>query len=250
MTDAANAQLPVLYSKPIPVDRVAHAGKFYAAPANLRFARAASFVPLGMAEMAFAARHYPIVFPANAQGGPLAVLGLENAHNLFVTAEGFWADDHYIPAYIRRYPFIFTQAPDGQFVLCLEAGANAIADSGDKPFFEADGKAGKVIDDALRFSGDFHAQHDFAVAFVKALAEQNLLMDNNAKAQLPGGKDLTLQGFRTVDPAKFDALPDAVYLDWRKKGWIAAVHCHLISLGHWQTLANRAAREIAAKKSA
>jgi hypothetical protein len=239
---AADRQMPVLYTKPVALDRAAHAKKHYVPPKDMGFARAATHVPLGMAELAFAARHYPIVFPSAAPAGPLAILGLEPGKNLFVDAEGRWAEDHYIPAYVRRFPFVFTTAPDGKFVLCVESTANAIADTGDAPLFQEDGKPGKIVEDALRFSGDFHAQVTLGHAFGDGLAAHGLLFDNRAQAQLPGGRDVTLQGFRTLDHEKFDKIDDALYLDWRKKGWVAAVHCHLLSLGHWQTLANRAAR--------
>jgi hypothetical protein len=242
MNESADRQMPVLYSKPVAIDRTAHAKKHFAPPKNMGFARGATHVPLGMAEIAFAARHYPIVFPANAPAGPLAILGLEAGKNLFVDAQGNWAEDHYVPAYIRRFPFVFTTAPDGQFVLCVEETANVLADQGDAPLFDAEGKPGKIVQDALRFAGDFHAQVTLGHTFGDALNAQGLLFDNRAQAKLPGGRDVTLQGFRTVDPEKFDKLGDAVYLDWRNKGWVAAVHCHLLSLGHWQTLANRAAR--------
>jgi hypothetical protein len=243
MTEPADRQMPILYTKPVALDRTAHAKKHFVSPKDTGFARGATHVPLGMAELAFAARHYPIVFPANAPAGPLAILGLEPGKNLFVDAEGRWAEDHYVPAYVRRFPFLFTTAPDGQFVLCIEATANALADDGNAPLFQDDGKPGKIVEDALRFAGDFHAQVTLGHSFGDALNAQGLLFDNRAQAQLPGGRNVTLQGFRTLDPEKFDKIDDAVYLDWRKKGWVAAVHCHLLSLGHWQTLANRAARQ-------
>ncbi|MCA3266549.1 MAG: SapC family protein [Azospirillum sp.] len=239
---ADRPQMPVLYTKPIAIDRQAHAGKHFVPPKDLRFARGATHVPLGMAELAFAARHYPIVFPTAAPAGPLAILGLEPGKNLFVDAAGRWAEDHYIPAYIRRFPFVFTTATDGQFILCVEETAAALADSGDAPLFQPDGTPGKIVEEALRFSGDFHAQVTLGQAFGDALNAQNLLFENRAQAKLPGGRDFTLQGFRTLDAAKFDQLADDVYLDWRKKGFVAAVHCHLLSLGNWQVLANRAAR--------
>jgi hypothetical protein len=242
MTEPADRQMPVLYTKPVALDRAAHAKKHFVPPKDHRFASGATHVPLGMVELAFAARHYPIVFPASAPAGALAILGLEAGKNLFFDAQGNWAEDLYIPAYIRRFPFVFTTAPEGQFVLCVEETANVLADQGDAPLFDAEGKPGKIVQDALRFAGDFHAQVTLGHAFGDALNAQGLLFDNKAQVQLPGGRDVTLQGFRTLDPEKFDKLGDAVYLDWRNKGWVAAVHCHLLSLGHWQTLANRAAR--------
>ena len=34
------------------------------------------------------------------------LLGLEDRSNLFVTADGMWQADTYVPAFARRYPFV------------------------------------------------------------------------------------------------------------------------------------------------
>jgi len=39
-----------------------------------------------------------------------------------------------------------------------------------------------------------------------------------------------------VDPKKFDALPDSVILQWRKKGWLGLVYAQLLSSHKWQNL--------------
>ena len=54
---------------------------------------------------------------------------------------------------------------------------------------------------------------------------------------------MTLHGFQIVDEAKFNALPNEVFLEWRRRGWLALVYCHLLSMAHWRGLA-----ELAAKK--
>jgi hypothetical protein len=41
---------------------------------------------------------------------------------------------------------------------------------------------------------------------------------------------LTLCDFQIVDEAKFNALPDDVFLDWRRRGWLPLVYAHLMSM--------------------
>ena len=43
---------------------------------------------------------------------PVAILGLRGAANQFVNSEGAWREGKYIPAYVRRYPFILMESPD------------------------------------------------------------------------------------------------------------------------------------------
>jgi SapC len=54
---------------------------------------------------------------------------------------------------------------------------------------------------------------------------------------------MTLHGFQVIDGAKFNALPDDVFLEWRRRGWLPLVYCHFLSMDRWRDLAEWAARE-------
>jgi hypothetical protein len=58
---------------------------------------------------------------------------------------------------------------------------------------------------------------------------------------LNSGKQMTLRDFNVVDEAKFNALPDDVFLDWRRRGWPHLVVCHLLSMANWSNLVEFAA---------
>jgi hypothetical protein len=58
---------------------------------------------------------------------------------------------------------------------------------------------------------------------------------------LKDGHALGLSGFRVIDEGKFNALPDETILDWRRKGWLPLIYCHLISTSNWANLVDRAA---------
>jgi hypothetical protein len=53
---------------------------------------------------------------------------------------------------------------------------------------------------------------------------------------------MTLRGFDVVDEAKFNALPDELFLDWRRRGWVHLIYCHLMSMGNWARLVDLAAK--------
>ena len=44
---------------------------------------------------------------------------------------------------------------------------------------------------------------------------------------------------RVIDEAKFNALDDATVLEWRRKGWLPLIYCHLISASNWANLVDR-----------
>ncbi len=246
MAESTPSQTPVFYTTPVPLDRVRHGAKRFVRPQDYAFARGVNSVPLAAIEFNAASKHYPVVFTAGDPIGAVAVLGFEGSRNVFVDEQMRWAEDMYVPAYVRRYPFVFTRTPDNEFMLCVEESGGHIADSGGEPFF-VDGKPSKVVEEALRFSSDYQVQIDQTQAFTKACAAAGLFVDNRASIQTPDGRSITLQGFRTIDAKRFETLPEATVLDWWRRGWLMLVFAHLNSLGNWQVLANRGTRAARAK---
>ncbi|MCG2840697.1 SapC family protein [Sandaracinobacter sp. RS1-74] len=233
----ARPQLPLFYRSPEPLSSARH-GDWRLKQGDLAFAAETAFVPIVVGELAAAARNYPIVFAAdNSQ--PIAVLGLE-ARNLFVT-EGRWAEDGYLPAYVRRYPFAFiaTTNPDG-FALAIDTASDRVAQGGTEgePLF-ADGQPTELTKQALGFCDAFQGEATATRAFAEALASNELLVDRRADATLPDGRRLGLDGFRVVDAEKFAQLPDELVVEWHRKGWLALVHFHLLSLERFSALLNR-----------
>lgn len=233
---AAPAALPLFYKRPELLSPDRHGGKSLARSINFRFARATNSVPLNAVEFVLAQRHYPIVFtPANPPL-PVAILGLRDEQNLFVNAEGGWKPGHYIPAYIRRYPFVFTTNTGEQsFALCVDAASEFIVEGADNPLF-ADGKPTQTTNNALNFCAAFQAEFNKTRDFCAALEEQKLLDVKTADVNLPGGQKLVFGNFRVVSEARFQALPEAVVLDWHKRGWVGLVYAHLLSFGSWAHL--------------
>lgn len=235
-TAAASAN-PQFYVKPVAVNRERHAGKSLF-DAGYGFAAKANAVALNAVELAHAARSYPIVFATSAPAFPIAVLGLREQQNLFLNAAGAWREGTYIPAYLRRYPFIFAQSPGSdQLTLCVDETAPHLVDGKDRPLFE-DGKPTAHTDNALKFCMAFETEREKTVPFAKALDQSGILVENRADVNLAGGEKLQIGGYRIIDQAKFDALPDATILEWRRQGWLAPIYAHFMSMGCWQPLLN------------
>ena len=130
--------------------------------------------------------------------------------NLFVNATGDWTSNTYIPAYVRRYPFIFLATSDEkQFALCVDGASHLIVDGADNPFF-ANGEATEITKNALNFCGSFQAEYDKTKAFCSALAEHKIFETKAADMSLASGQKIVFGSFRVVDEAKLNALPNAV----------------------------------------
>lgn len=228
--------MPLLYTSPRPLDKATDQKLCLKSDAGFGFAAEAMAIPLAITELPQAARTYPVVFAADGDPVPLAVTGLEAGRNLFIDEHGQWRTACYVPAYIRRFPFIFQRSPDGQqMVLCVEDGAPCLTTGEGEPLFEGE-SLGSTGQRALDFVTAFQREFDGGFEFAKALTDSDILIPQEATIRLNDGQEMRLDGFRVVEEARFNALSDEVFLDWRKRGWIGLVYCHLLSLNNLASL--------------
>lgn len=238
----AATRFPLFYNAPRPVEATRHAGWAIAEDADLGFAASANAVPLNVVEFAVAARHYPIVFSNAAPHLPVAVCGLQTGANAFVDADNRWAPGCYVPAYIRRYPFILMENAEAkQFILCVDEEADMVAKEGERTLFDDEGKPTEFTNRAMEFCRAYHGQYETTRRFVEELAERDLLADNSSEIRLSDDRSVKMEGYKVIDREKFDALPDDVFLDWRRKNWLPVVYSHMVSLTNWPSVLQRAA---------
>lgn len=231
--------MPVFYQRPELLSSERHSGKSLATKLDHRFAEGANSVPLNGVELELAQRHYPIVFSEEAAPFPMAILGLRTAQNLFIVGAGTWQERIYVPAYVRRYPFIFmTGADQSQFALCIDAASPFIVDGDANPFFRG-GQPTELTKNALAFCASFQAENEKTRVFAAALAEHNLLESRTADIDLGQGQKLVFGPFRVVDANKLGALPNAVIADWLRLGWLGWIFAHLMSAANWTVLASQ-----------
>jgi len=231
-----NQELPMLYKSIKPLDAENDGNLYVSPPKDFNFAKNTNAIPLLTDEFALAASHYPIVFAAGDNPVPAVVVGIDNDSNLFVGKDGSWIMGSYLPAYIRRYPFLLMDDPDKkQYVLCFDDTSDIISSSGEHALFEGE-KPTQFTQNIMNFCASLRQQGEATDEFVNALKEYNLLMPNNAELEMPDGSKLKLDGFQVIDPKKFDILPDNVFLKWRRKGWIGLIFAHLLSSHRWQNM--------------
>lgn len=236
-TDAKAAPLPLFYSKPIPLDAKKHVDLALVQDFGLGFTKNVNAVPVNLIELPQICHFYPIAFSPDESATPVAICGLRDNENLFLRKDNTWEADTYIPAYIRRYPFIFSEMPDSdQLSLCIDMNDTVTEEGGEQKFFTTDGKPTQLAQNALEFCKSYHAAAQQTVQFGQALAKSGLLVERQAEINIGGGKKINFSGFRIIDEEKLAALDDATYLEWRKKGWIPFLYAHLFSGSQWQRL--------------
>lgn len=242
-----DTRLPPLYRRPRVLHAPRHGNRSLAPPGHYGFAAQINAVPVVAEEMAVAGRHFPIVFSEGAEPHPVAVLGLRGQHNPFVDARGRWREGVYVPAYIRRYPFIFHENAAGtELTLCIDEAAEQLLEGRGNPLFDTAGEPTPLTRHALAFCRDYQAQHAVALAFTQALVDEQLLVDHRADVSLHDGQRLSLSSFKVIDETRFAKLPDATFLQWRQRGWLPLAYSHFASVSAWSAvLEQEATRDVA-----
>jgi len=206
------------------------------------FAAGINSVPVLSAEFAQIGAEAPIVFAGEDAGTmPAAILGLKADENLFVGADGAWTG-RYVPAFLRRYPFVFAEQGDAAetLTLCIDTAYRGVNTEGrGERLFDADGNRTRYLGEMLQFVSDYQAQHAQTRAFTARLLELELLEPAAANATLPDGSRLALGGFRRVSTERLAALPDATALDLFRSDALGLIHLHLASLNQMQALLAR-----------
>jgi len=231
------SNMPLFYKKPTPLDAKTHAKMALKKNFGLGFTKGVNAVPVNLIELPQICHYYPIAFAPDATGTPVAIMGLRDNENLFLDAKGEWEADTYIPAYIRRYPFIFSEMPNNdQLSLCVDFDDDLIENDGEQKFFTEDGKPSPLSQNALEFCKSYHAAAQHTIEFGKAMAAAGILVDRQAEIAIGAGKKINFSGFRIIDEAKLAEVDDKTFGQWRKKGYLPFIYAHLFSGAQWQRL--------------
>ena len=247
MTDTVNTHQAELtgealfYVSPEPLSKEAHAGlglKNLEAP--YAFTARTHLVPLTVTEFGPAALCYPIIF-IGPEKTPVAVMGVNADENLFVDEKGAYAPDAYLPAYIRRYPFVLANDAAAQrMVVCIDSKAPMIGENPDAPFFE-NGEPSAYTKGAIDFCNNFEQEAQRTLSFVNLLKELDLFEDKTATYSPPGpdgqpSAPQTIAQYQGVSEAKLNALSAEKMKDLASNGALSQIYAHLISLFGWDRL--------------
>jgi hypothetical protein len=232
----------LFYDKVVPVSPTQH-GNLCIERVDFGFAAKVNSVPLMAVEIPLAAREYTIVFAGTEQAvTPVVVLGFADAQNLYLDENKAWKAD-YIPAFVRRYPFVFAQNEDAsQFTLCVDedwAGCNR--EGRGQRLFDDQGGQTEYLQNMLKFLSDYQNQFLRTQAFCKKLQDLNLLEPMQAQITLPGGEKRALGGFLGASRARVKTLGADKLAELAKSDELELAYLQMASLNNLGSVVNRAA---------
>ncbi len=233
---APTRSLPLFFHRVEILDSTKHKGLKLNRGSGFRFAANSNSVPLCLEEVVLASDHFPIVF---SQVGlmPVAVVGCRDGENVFVDASGRWRSGTYIPAYLRAWPFIAVTAddnPDKVFIAIEPDSAHLQLKDG-LPLFD-NGSPSRLLSDIISLSSFYRNNVKDTQRFAQALDDAGVLQEQGATVKFRNGDATRLRGFKVIDPAKLDELPDSTIAEWRKLRWLAPLYAVLRSAARWSQL--------------
>ncbi len=232
----------LLYTKPEPLSKEQHGALgVIQSDSPFAFAAGAHVAPLTVTEFALAALSFPVIFVGDARQ-PVAVLGLNAGENLFTNDNGLWDFDAYVPAYVRRYPFVLAEDKAAErMIVCIDRAAPMISDKPDAPFFE-NGEPTDLTKNAIEFCNNFETERRRTESFVELLKSLDLFevkeatftpRDSNGAES---GETQKIADYFAVSEEKLNKIPTDKLVELRDNGALQQIYAHLNSLLGWERL--------------
>lgn len=237
--------LPVLYNELIPISRHDHKNWRFRLQDKLPFMSEIHAIPLAVEEFGMAQRNFPIVFSSGPNPVPLALMGLNDGVNVFFDEEGNCRESHiYLPAYIRRYPFMLAKIdPKSEDMsLCVDPSRGMVGEFEDgEPLFEGD-EPSEFTKNILGFCEQFAISAQRTNDFVAELMEHKLLIDGEVAIQPnDASTPYVYRSFQIVSEERLKELRGDVLRKMVKSGLLPLVYAHLMSLSLVQDIFQRQA---------
>jgi len=213
------------------------------------FVQRGNAVPISHTEFQPVARHYPIVFTSSDEGktyAAVAVLGFSSGENLFYVS-GAWAGGVYIPAYARRYPFCMARVNVNQVeqknrLICVEK--SSLDEERGEAMFDAGGQPTEKWKGVERLLSEYEADLERGREMCAVLADYGLLEPFSMQAKLKqekGGGSMQITGMHRVAEKNLENLNAAQLKNLTRKGYLARIYIHLLSLENFGRLLDRKA---------
>lgn len=234
-TQAPTQPLPLLYSTLEPLSSSRHGDMHIRTIESAPGFATTHAIPATVDEFPLLARHYPIIFAVGEMPVPLALMGLNEGVNAFMDENGRPVSDNlYIPAYVRRYPFLLARLrPDSdELSLCFDPTSGAVGKFEEgEPLFDEAGQPSQATKAILQFCEQFEAAGQRTSGFVQELQKSGLLMDGEVAIQAEGASQpFVYRGFQMVDEEKLRNLRGDELRKFNQNGMLPLIYAHLFSL--------------------
>lgn len=194
--------------------------------------------PIALSEFFEACKNYPIFFAKDKDNKWFAsvLLGYKQGENLFIDEKGVWKELHYIPAFVRTYPFILVNQ-ENQKDLVIAIEKDFLTDEENpKKLFDTEGNNSEFLNSALNFLNQYYADSISTTQFIKQLEDWELLEEKIATVVNNKGEKFNLNGFFVINEEKLKHLSKKKKDDICAKNAYSLITAHLISLSNIQKL--------------
>lgn len=222
---------PLFYAAPVPLDRERHRDlRTGNGAGDYGFSRGSHFIPALIDEFSPASRELPIIFVPGASG-PTAVfmVGLETGRNAFVGEDGAWTGG-YIPAYLRRYPYILGENEGADPIICIDEANTILSPNEGEPLFDEAGEPSPALGRAIEFTNEYYAAGKRTERFVELLQRLDLFRPVTVESRDGKGASATIHGLLAIDEEKLYQLSDEDFLMLRRERLLAPIFAHFFSL--------------------
>ena len=245
--EAGEKQL-LFYDRVVPVNSERHRDWAVTVGTNYDFAQTVNSIPLTAVEFGEAATCYPIVFVGKDENVmPAAIMGIQADKNLFINEAGE-LEGAYAPAFLRRYPFVFSTNDEGdRLTLCLDEGYKGFNEEGrGERLFDAEGEQTQYLKGTLSFLSRFQAHFNRTQVFCKKLQELELLEPMGVQFNLGDGQPRALSGFMAIQRTKLAELSGDQLQELFRTGELELAYIHLQSLHNLGVMARKLGDDLAA----
>lgn len=229
-----NPQLPLFYNDLQPLSSELHADYKIRPSQSAPFLAKHHAVPLTVEEFPLVQRRMPIVFSVGDEPVPLALMGLNEGVNTFFDAEGKLLENElYVPAYIRRYPYLLARLnPESDDLsLCFDPTTDTIGAFDEGQALFENGEPTDLTKAILEFNRSFEEAGQKTGLFMREINELGLLMDGEVSIQADGfDQPFVYRGFRMVDENKLVEMRGDQLRKINQNGMLALIYAHLFSL--------------------
>lgn len=247
MASAPQNQLPILYNDLMPLSSVDHADYRVRPVEKAPHLSKIHAVPLTVEEFPLVQRRMPIVFSEGPDAIPLTLMGLNEGVNTFIDDEGALIEqDIYVPAYIRRYPYMLARLrPDSEEMsLCFDPSSESIGQFEDGEALFADGQPTDLTKNILQFAEQFEQAGQRTSAFMNELREADLLMAGEVAITVPGQEQpFIYRGFQMINEEKLRDMRGDQLRKMNQNGMLPLIYAHLMSLSQMSEVFNRQQRQ-------
>ncbi|QYE36462.1 SapC family protein [Polymorphobacter sp. PAMC 29334] len=232
MASMPASQLPLFYNSLVPVSTQFHQDYGLAVQTSLAWTSITHAIPLTVDEFSVAQRSFPIIFGMGENPAPLALLSLTDGLNLYVDRDGKWEDGAYLPAFVRRYPFMLAKlGPDAtELSLCFDDTTGIVSPDAEDKLFDGD-QPTATTKRILEFCEQFEQSVARTRGFMEELEKLNLLTDGEVTIQQPDMPEPSVyRGFRMVAEEKLQTLRGDQARKMIQNGMMGLIYAHLFSL--------------------